>query len=658
MPISRAIRTPGTAPVATIACLLLARTLNAATIDVCPDGSCDHTSIQAAVLASSDGDVIRVHPGNYVLPAGQEIDIFNRTLTIRGIGDVSGIVVQGPAGTGIFDIRANNDDSVTLENLSIVGGSTSVGGGLYAEDVELVVRNCRFESNLADAGGAAAVSRGDVEFDSCRFTFNDAALFGGAVYAVDATIRFVDCLFDDNASDEGGGIASSFCDMDLVRCRLVGNLAPSGGAMIVAGIDGTIPVLQDSLICGSGPAPVAGPIVDSGGSNTFTNVCVTCKSDIDAVATWLDPTLDCNGDVLVDACQLANGQLADVNLDGVPDVCQDQLVFEVPKRFPTIGDAVALAPDGSIVQVGPGTYRERVNVGGRDIRITGDVSDPANVVLDGEDTGGWIVRFGGDADDTPRIEGFTIRRGGDESTGTLGGAIYVDGSSARIVDCVLESNRAEYGGAIYATGGSPVIRNCRFVDNLATRRGGAIELYEIGLDAVIEDCVFTSNITPGRGGAIRIRTGAARLSDCTIEGCTAGERAGGIFIAGSGTSATLESVEIRDNAAGEEGGGVWIADGSPTSLTDCVIRSNFPDDVFGTYEDLGGNTVGGEDPPPCPADFDGDGEVGGSDLGQLLVEYGSTCTPENPCAADLDGDGVVNGSDLGLMLASWGPCTS
>jgi len=53
---------------------------------------------------------------------------------------------------------------------------------------------------------------------------------------------------------------------------------------------------------------------------------------------------------------------------------------------------------------------------------------------------------------------------------------------------------------------------------------------------------------------------------------------------------------------------------------------------------------------PCPADLDGDGEVGGSDLGLLFVQWGGAGT------ADLDGDGQVGGSDLGLLFVDWGVC--
>ena len=54
--------------------------------------------------------------------------------------------------------------------------------------------------------------------------------------------------------------------------------------------------------------------------------------------------------------------------------------------------------------------------------------------------------------------------------------------------------------------------------------------------------------------------------------------------------------------------------------------------------------------PECPADLDGDGSVGGSDIGLLLVDWGQSGQ------ADLDGDGIVGGSDIGLLLAAWGSC--
>ena len=54
--------------------------------------------------------------------------------------------------------------------------------------------------------------------------------------------------------------------------------------------------------------------------------------------------------------------------------------------------------------------------------------------------------------------------------------------------------------------------------------------------------------------------------------------------------------------------------------------------------------------PPCPADFDGDGTVAGSDLAVILSNWGGTGQ------ADLDGDGIVGGTDMTTMLSAWGAC--
>ncbi len=54
----------------------------------------------------------------------------------------------------------------------------------------------------------------------------------------------------------------------------------------------------------------------------------------------------------------------------------------------------------------------------------------------------------------------------------------------------------------------------------------------------------------------------------------------------------------------------------------------------------------------CPADFDGSGDVGASDLASLLAQWG----PCAGCPEDLDGTGDVNAADLAILLAAWGPC--
>ncbi|MHC4082738.1 MAG: S8 family serine peptidase, partial [Planctomycetota bacterium] len=54
----------------------------------------------------------------------------------------------------------------------------------------------------------------------------------------------------------------------------------------------------------------------------------------------------------------------------------------------------------------------------------------------------------------------------------------------------------------------------------------------------------------------------------------------------------------------------------------------------------------------CPADIDGDGDVGVTDFLELLAAWGPN--PGHP--ADIDGDGEVGVTDFLELLAAWGPC--
>ena len=58
---------------------------------------------------------------------------------------------------------------------------------------------------------------------------------------------------------------------------------------------------------------------------------------------------------------------------------------------------------------------------------------------------------------------------------------------------------------------------------------------------------------------------------------------------------------------------------------------------------------GGGGPPPCPADINGDRDVGAQDLAILLGAWDTS-------AVDLNGDGIAGAQDLAIMLGAWGAC--
>jgi hypothetical protein len=60
--------------------------------------------------------------------------------------------------------------------------------------------------------------------------------------------------------------------------------------------------------------------------------------------------------------------------------------------------------------------------------------------------------------------------------------------------------------------------------------------------------------------------------------------------------------------------------------------------------------------PPCPADVDGSGGVGVTDLVNVILAWGVCPPPPMACPEDVDGDGVVGVTDLVTVILQWGAC--
>ena len=140
-----------------------------------------------------------------------------------------------------------------------------------------------------------------------------------------------------------------------------------------------------------------------------------------------------------------------------------------------------------------------------------------------------------------------------------------------------------------------------------------------------------TDIDPGNGASVT--TGVElRIPLSAIPGYTSGDVKVMAFINGGG----------HDYSSNQYipglGGGPNLAE--PRLINLDII----PGDQFVNISAGGGGN-------PCPADLDGNGEVGAADLAALLGAWGATSG-----SADLDGNGDVGAADLAALLGAWGPC--
>ena len=142
---------------AIVAVLMLSGSAVADTIYVAQDGSGDYATIQEAVDASQDGDVIQLGSGTFIEP---NIHIENKSISVVGAalndnGTPSTTVSANGKGR-VFTLQTSS--GLLLKNMVIEGGASSNGGGCFNNGnatIEIVTL-CNTASS--EGGGLHAVS--------------------------------------------------------------------------------------------------------------------------------------------------------------------------------------------------------------------------------------------------------------------------------------------------------------------------------------------------------------------------------------------------------------------------------------------------------------------------------------------------------------------
>ena len=116
---------------------------------------------------------------------------------------------------------------------------------------------------------------------------------------------------------------------------------------------------------------------------------------------------------------------------------------------------------------------------------------------------------------------------------------------------------------------------------------------------------------------------------------------------GTATCAEGTAVAALSNSTGAVRNGDGMADTDSNIDDFAVVTAPVPH----SSASAANPACGGGGGTPCPADFNGDGEVGAQDLAILLGAWGKASA-----TYDLNGDGLVGAQDLAALLSSWGTC--
>lgn len=154
-----------------------------------------------------------------------------------------------------------------------------------------------------------------------------------------------------------------------------------------------------------------------------------------------------------------------------------------------------------------------------------------------------------------------------------GGALYLETSYARFLDCVFQDNAAANGGGVFmASYSRPYFNRCDFLSNEATPfAGGGLDSF-LSISEIL-DCTFIGNSAQTFGGALRFDGASqATIDRALIRGNTSTSQGGGIHLAGT-SSATITSSTIHGNA-GSSAGGITLAGSATVALARVLITGS------------------------------------------------------------------------------------
>lgn len=201
----------------------------------------EHPTIQEAINAASDGDLVLVAPGNYI----ERLNAKGKAITIQGEAGAESTIIDatGKGRSPALECSSNETAKTRIVDLTLTGGKGAMnmgwgevmGGGALVVEASPTFLRCIFRENFAQygSGGGAAITGGSPIFINCSFQENTAEYIGGAVYVHRAMPQFFNCSFTGNKAYTGGGIylwkesGSTF-----ESCRFENNTAATWGGAI------------------------------------------------------------------------------------------------------------------------------------------------------------------------------------------------------------------------------------------------------------------------------------------------------------------------------------------------------------------------------------------------------------------------------------------
>ncbi len=544
-------------------------------------------------------------PQTITLNSGQlDLTKANGTLSIQGPG-ANLLSVSGNNASRVFYL---NGGSAYLAGLTVTGGYSANGGGLYNNGGTAMLNNCTVSGNSASNGGGGLDNNGGTAtLTNCTVSYNSASNGGGGLDNNGGTATLTNCTVSGNfAGNGGGGLENNGGTATLTNCTVSGNSATNSGGGLENNGGAAMLTLTNCTVSGNtaGYYGNGGGLYNKGGTATLTNTIVagntagTAGTGPDASGVFTSQGNNLIGetdgssgwvgsDLTGTIAQPLNPLLAPLGNYGGPtqtmallpgspaidagddaaaaSLTTDQRGVGFPRILGShvdIGAYEATPPDSFVVTTaadvvdandGVTSLREAILAANADPNLTTITFAPS---LDGTPI---VLTAGGDLDVSTNV---TIQGNGAANT-----IIDASGLGDRVLqvlpggDLTLDGVTVTGGNESTGTGGGTgggilndgtlAVTNTTISGNMATYQGGGI--FNNGT-LVVTSSTFSGNGRNNSDGGGIANFGTLAVTSSTFSD-NAGQEGGAIF--NSQGQATVTNTTISGNTSDMNGGGIF-----------------------------------------------------------------------------------------------------
>lgn len=195
----------------------------------------DYSTIQDAIDAASDSDIILIADGIYTGEENKNLDFKGKAITVQSENGPENCIIDCEDDGVGFSFQNGEGTNSIVSGLTIkngVGKEWNIldcgGGGIYCENSSPTIDNCIITENRSEYGGGIFVSGGSPTISNCTIAGNYSlsTTGGGGISLNETSAIIINCTIAENEAGgtyAAGGIFCQGGSPTVSNCTITGN---------------------------------------------------------------------------------------------------------------------------------------------------------------------------------------------------------------------------------------------------------------------------------------------------------------------------------------------------------------------------------------------------------------------------------------------------